>query len=48
LGERSFGTNLMEAALVALSGKGRVLDAREMAEMVEAVGWRPNLEVLNP
>lgn len=47
LGERSFGTNLMEAALVALAGKGRALDAREMAEMVEAVGWSPNLERLN-
>jgi len=47
LGTRSFGTNVMESALVALAGKGRALDPHEVEEMLEALGWQPRLEKLN-
>jgi hypothetical protein len=47
LGTRSFGTNLMESVLVALAGKGRALEPPEIEEMLEALGWHPNLEKLN-
>ena len=47
LGTRSFGTNLMEAVLVALAGKGRPLEPPEVEEMLQALGWHPNLEKLN-
>lgn len=48
LGKRSFGTNLMEAVLVALAGKGRPLERAEIEELVQQLGWGPNLERLNP
>ena len=47
LGTRSFGTNLMESVLVALAGKGRALEPDEVEEMLDALGWAPNLEKLN-
>jgi len=48
LGTRSFGTNLMESVLVALAGKGRALQPAEVEEMIAALGWKPNIEALNP
>jgi hypothetical protein len=44
---RSFGTNMMEAALVAVSGKGRPLTHRELAEMLSRMGMEPQLQKLN-
>jgi len=51
---RSFGTNMMEAALLAASGYREKVDYRNfttyfgmMAELVKAVGFRPQLQVLN-
>lgn len=46
LGTRTFGANVMEAVLVALSGKGRPLERAEVEELLEALGWGPNLERL--
>lgn len=40
---RSFGTNMMEAALVAAAGLGRTLSRAELAEILDQVGFRPNL-----
>jgi hypothetical protein len=44
---RSFGTNMMEAALVALSGKGRPLNWEELNEMIAKLGFEPQLQELN-
>jgi hypothetical protein len=44
---RSFGTNMMEAALVALSGKGRTLTHPEYEEMLTKLGFEPSLQELN-
>jgi hypothetical protein len=44
---RSFGTNLMEAALVAVSGKGRALKWDELREMLEVLGLKPHVQTLN-
>ncbi len=44
---RSFGTNMMEAMLVAISGQGRKLTDAELSEWVERLGFRPNIERLN-
>lgn len=44
---RSFGTNMMEAALVALAGKGRPLSWDELAEMIQKLGFEPQLQELN-
>ena len=44
---RSFGTNMMEAALVAISGKGRPLTWPELNEMLEKLGFEPQLQELN-
>ncbi|MBM3152853.1 MAG: quinate 5-dehydrogenase [Chloroflexi bacterium] len=44
---RSFGTNMMESALIAVSGKKRVLTAAEYNEMLEKLGFEPNLQELN-
>ena len=44
---RSFGTNMMEAALVAIAGKGRPLTTDELQEMLEQLDLRPTLETLN-
>lgn len=40
---RSFGTNMMEAALVAAAGRGRPLTHEELAEALKQVGFEPNL-----
>jgi len=44
---RSFGTNMMEAALVAISGKGRPLTWPELNEMLDKLGFEPQLQELN-
>jgi len=44
---RSFGTNMMEAALVAVSGKGRPLTREEYNEMIGKLGFGPQLQELN-
>ncbi|MFO7623592.1 MAG: hypothetical protein R6V73_04520 [Anaerolineales bacterium] len=43
---RSFGTNMMEAALIAASGKGRVLTYDELNEMLDLLGFEPQLQEL--
>lgn len=44
---RSFGTNMMEAALIAASGKGRALTYNELDEMLGQMGLEPQLQELN-
>jgi hypothetical protein len=44
---RSFGTNMMEAALVAISGKGRPLTREEYNELLGTLGFEPQLQELN-
>jgi hypothetical protein len=44
---RSFGTNMMEAALVALSGKGRKLTHSELAALLDQLKLQPQLQELN-
>lgn len=44
---RSFGTNMMEAALVAVAGKGRALTWPELTEMLDKLGFEPQLQELN-
>lgn len=44
---RSFGTNMMEAALIAVSGKGRKLSYDELNSMLDQLGFEPQLQELN-
>jgi hypothetical protein len=44
---RSFGTNMMEAALVAVAGKERPLTWPELTEMLDKLGFGPQLQELN-
>jgi hypothetical protein len=44
---RSFGTNMMESALIALSGKKRALTHDEYEEMLKKLGFEPSLQELN-
>ena len=44
---RSFGTNMMEAALVAVAGKGRKLTTPELVDMIARLGFKPQLQQLN-
>ena len=44
---RSFGTNMMEAALVAISRKGRPLTWPELNEMLDKFGFEPQIQELN-
>ena len=44
---RSFGTNMIEAALVAISGKGRKLTLAELGELIDRLGFEPQLQTLN-
>ena len=44
---RSFGANMMEAALVAISGKGRVLTNDELQDLLNQLGFEPQLQELN-
>lgn len=43
---RSFGTNMMEAALIAVSGKGRALTYAELNQMLDLLGFEPQLQEL--
>jgi hypothetical protein len=44
---RSFGTNMMESALIALSGKHRPLTHAEYEELLAKLGFEPSLQELN-
>jgi hypothetical protein len=44
---RSFGTNMMESALIAISGKGRALTYPEYEELLAKLGFEPTLQELN-
>lgn len=44
---RSFGTNMMEAALVAVSGRGRSLSQAEYSELIARLKFEPQLRELN-
>ena len=44
---RSFGTNMMEAALIAVSGKGRVLTRDELNDLLNQLSFEPQLQELN-
>lgn len=46
LNGRSFGTNMMEAALTAVAGKGRALTHAELSEMLEALEMKPTIHKL--
>lgn len=47
LGTRTFGTNVLEAAITALAGKGRPLTLAEIEEYVQRLGLHPHIERLN-
>ncbi len=47
LNGRSFGTNMMEAALVALAGKGRTLSFEELDALIDRLGFAPQIQELN-
>jgi hypothetical protein len=44
---RSFGTNMMEAALTAYAGKGRPLSDAELNGLIDELDLRPTVQVLN-
>jgi hypothetical protein len=44
---RSFGANVMEAALIAISGKKRKLSQEELNELLDELGFEPQLLELN-
>jgi hypothetical protein len=44
---RSFGTNMMEAALIAISGKGRVLTHDELRELLDQLDFEPQIQELS-
>jgi hypothetical protein len=44
---RSFGTNMMEAALIAVSGKNRPLTHEELIEIQDQLNFEPQLQELN-
>jgi hypothetical protein len=44
---RSFGTNMMEAALIAASGKGRKLTNQELDALLDQLGFHPEIQSLN-
>jgi hypothetical protein len=44
---RSFGTNMIEAALIALSGKGRKLTLDELTTLIDLLGFAPQIQKLN-
>lgn len=45
---RSFGVNMMEAALTAYAGKQRPLSITELSELIEVLDLRPTIQALNP
>jgi hypothetical protein len=44
---RSFGTNMLEAALIAARGLGRKLTHAELEAVLDELGLEPNLQTLN-
>jgi len=44
---RSFGTNMMESALVAAAGKGRALTRDELTALITELDMHPHIEQLN-
>ena len=44
---RSFGTNMMEAALIAVAGKGRVLTLDELNALIIQMDFQPKVQELN-
>ena len=44
---RSFGTNMMEAAMIAVACKGRQLTHEELSQMLNSLGFQPQLQELN-
>jgi len=44
---RSFGTNMLEAALVAAAGKGRKLTHEELTELIDKLKLEPQIQELN-
>jgi hypothetical protein len=44
---RAFGTNVIEATLIALSGKGRKLQMEEYDELLDKIGFKSTLQKLN-
>jgi len=44
---RSFGTNMMEAALTAIAGKGRPLTGEELGKMIAELDMKPSLHDLS-
>jgi hypothetical protein len=44
---RSFGTNMMEAALTAYAGKGRPLRDEELNGLIDELDLRPTVQLLN-
>jgi len=44
---RSFGTNMMEAALIAVAGKGRVLTLDELNALLNQMDFQPKVQELN-
>ncbi len=44
---RSFGTNMMEAALIAVAGKGRALTHAELTGLLDQLEFEPHLQELN-
>lgn len=44
---RSFGTNMMEAALTAYAGKGRPLSSAELNGLIDELDLRPSVQWLN-
>lgn len=44
---RTFGTNMMEAALIAVAGKGRVLTTDELNTLIDQLKFEPQLQELN-
>jgi hypothetical protein len=44
---RSFGTNMLEAALVAAAGKGRPLTQEELSAALDEIHFQPSLQELN-
>ena len=45
---RSFGANVLEAALIAYSGKGRELTDAELSALVKELNLKPHVQELNP
>jgi hypothetical protein len=45
---RTFGTNMMEAALVAAAGKGRALTTAELRGIIDELGLKPTVQELAP